>query len=227
MYWLRAIAARPTAFDILSNLGYAYSEANDLEHAENYLKRAVELRPTQSRPHNNLGRVLLRRSTQSEAAARVADAMDRPEQRDVAVKMRAAAKKELDAAIEQFKKAVELDPSLFEPRLNLGEIYMQLKELDKAEAQYRAMLMFESQKAKTSDDKANFSQAYYGLARIAVARKQSDDAICDLKKAIELNPRSRRAMELLARQRYQRGDEGKHEVAARAREDAKLPAEKP
>ncbi len=72
--WVQGITARPTATDILSNLGYACTEAKDLSGAEKYLKRAVELQPDKSRAHNNYGRVLLLRIQQREAAAREADA---------------------------------------------------------------------------------------------------------------------------------------------------------
>ena len=37
--WIHGITARPTATDIHSNLGYAYSEANDLDKAEWHLNR--------------------------------------------------------------------------------------------------------------------------------------------------------------------------------------------
>ena len=40
----------------------------------------------------------------------------------------------LDAAIAEFEKAVELDPSLLEARLNLGEVYIDDERIDKAEA---------------------------------------------------------------------------------------------
>ena len=79
-------------------------------------------------------------------------------------------------------------------------------ELDKAGSQYRAILRYRSQKDKEWDDNVSFSQAYYGLARIAIARKQPDEAIRDLQKAIELNPMNLRALQSLAVQRYERGD---------------------
>ena len=41
--WIHGITARPTATDIHSNLGYAYSEANDLDKAEWHLTEAVEV----------------------------------------------------------------------------------------------------------------------------------------------------------------------------------------
>ena len=64
--WLHGIAARPTATDIHSNLGYMYSERNELDKAEHHLTEAVRLKDISPRPHNNLGRVLLRRSQESQ-----------------------------------------------------------------------------------------------------------------------------------------------------------------
>ncbi len=154
---------RPTSADICSNLGYAYSEANDLEHAELYLKQAVDLRPNSPRPHNNLGRVLLRRSQERDAAGRdaAAKAKTDPGAATKAASLHKDARSLLDRAIEQFEKAVELDPSLFEARMSLGTVYYQLNDLGKAEAQYCAILKLQPQTVKGMDDKANFSQAYF------------------------------------------------------------------
>ena len=82
--WIHGITARPTATDIHSNLGYVYSEANDLDKAEWHLKKAVELKPISSRPRNNLGRVLLRRSQDCEAKAREAEAKGKSDPEDAA-----------------------------------------------------------------------------------------------------------------------------------------------
>ena len=191
--WNHGIMARPTATDIHSNLGYAYSEAserdktkgdfaaaeNDLDKAEWHLKQAVRLKPISPWPHNNLGRVLLRRSQECEAKAREAEAKGKtdPDEAEKVKPLRADAKVKLDAAIEQFTEAVELEPTLLEARLNLGEVFLSLNDLDKAEAQYRAIVNLRLESVRDLDVTNNFSQAYFGLARIAIARKKSDEAI--------------------------------------------------
>ena len=48
--WNRGIAIRPSAIDIHSNLGYAYSEANDLDSAEHHLSEAVRIQPNPPAP---------------------------------------------------------------------------------------------------------------------------------------------------------------------------------
>ncbi|MGO9111129.1 MAG: tetratricopeptide repeat protein, partial [Thermoguttaceae bacterium] len=207
-HWNRGIAIHPTATDIHSNLGYAYSEANDLDSAERHLREAVRIKPLSPRPRNNLGRVLLRRCQQCEAEAREAEAKGKadPAEAARAKHFNDEAKVKLDAAIEQFEKAVELDPWLLEARLNLGEVYLSQHDLDKAEAQYRAVVRLPSPSIKDWDAIGKLSQAHAGLARVAIARKKSDEAVGFLQQSLELNPRNAAAMQMLAVLRFQRGE---------------------
>jgi protein O-mannosyl-transferase len=205
--WNHGIAARPTATDIHSNLGYAYSEANDLDKAEQHLTQAVTLKPISPRPHNNLGRVLLRRSQKNDAdAAKAESKVTDPAEAAKAKLLRAEAKAKLNSAIVEFEKAVQLDPSLLEARLNLGEVYIALNDLDKAESQYKEILNLRSESVKDRETISNFSQGSLGLARVALARKDSDQAVAYLQQALALNPQNISALQLLAMQRLQRGE---------------------
>ncbi len=215
-HWNRGAAANPRSADIHSNLGYAYSEANDLDSAERHLTEAVRLKPISPRPHNNLGRVLLRRSQQYEDQAHQAEAKDKTDSRKVQ-QLRDDARTKLEAAIAQFERAVELDPTLLEARLNLGEVFTRLNDLDKAKVNYKAILQYaelldrEPAKVKDWDVLANFSQAHFGMARIALAREDPAKAIKDLRKAIEMNPRNLMALQFLTVQRYERREYGEGE----------------
>jgi tetratricopeptide (TPR) repeat protein len=205
--WNHGIAKRPLATDIHSNLAYAYTEANDLDKAEWHLTEAVKLKPTSARPRNNLGRVLLSRSQQREAEAGQADAKAKtdPAEAARAKQLRAEAKAMRDAAIEQFEKAVELDPALLEARLNLGQVYLSLNDLDKAEFHYLEILKLRSESVKVRTTINNFSQACLGLARVALARKKPDEAIQFLRQSLELDPHNENSLQLLAIQQFQRG----------------------
>jgi tetratricopeptide (TPR) repeat protein len=212
--WVRGITSRPTATDIHSNLGYAYSDSSAREEAKGNLAKAeellnksewhlnesVRLKPVSPRPRNNLGRVLLRRSQQFDAEAKTKT--DPAEAR----RLKALAKTKLDAAIEQFEKAVELDPSLLEAQLNLGEVYFSLNNFDKATFHYKAIQSLESPSIKDTETINNFSQACFGLARIALARNKHDEAVAYLQHALELNPRNVAALQLLATEHFQRGE---------------------
>ncbi len=56
-----------------------------------------------------------------------------------AAKFKAEAKEKLDQAVFQFERSVELDPSLLEAQLNLGEVYTQLGKYDEAKKHYLAI----------------------------------------------------------------------------------------
>ncbi len=142
--WIHGITARPTATDIHSNLGYRYSESGDLDKAEWHLTQAVKLKPISPRPHNNLGRVLLRRSQKCEADAREADAKHETEK---AKRLRSEAKVKLDAAIAEFDTAVGYDPSLLEARLNLGEVYLSPSALHPEKAEFHFLKILETRLA--------------------------------------------------------------------------------
>ena len=248
--WIHGITTRPTATDIHSNLGYCYSEAASQAEAEGRLKdaedllnkaewhltEAVRLKPISPRPHNNLGRVLLRRSQRRDADAREAEAKGKfdPAEAAKGKQLRDEVKTKRDAAIDQFEKAVELDPSLLEARLNLGQVYMSLNELDKAEKDldkaekdrdkaefhYREILKLDSESVKDRETINNFSQAYLGLAQVALARKSadeaaknsdearrhSDQAIDFLQQSLARNGQNPGSLQLLAHQRFERGE---------------------
>ena len=221
--WIHGITQRPTATDIHSNLGYAYSEASerdkatnnlekaeqDLRKAEGHLLKAVELKPISPRPRNNLGRVLLRRSQQFDAAAREAEAKGKtdPAEAARAKQLRQEAAAKLNAAVDQFKQSIELDPSLLEARLNLGEVYLTtLNQPDNAEVQYQAIVRLYSESEQDPETINNYSQGYCGLARIALTRKNSDDAIGFLQQSLRLNPKNIAALQMLARELFLRGE---------------------
>jgi protein O-mannosyl-transferase len=211
--WNHGIRARSTATDIHSNLGYAYSEANDLDNAERHLTEAVKLKEISPRPHNNLGRVLLRRSQECDTKAAEAEAKAKtdPAEAEKAKQLRAEAKKKLNEAIHQFEEAVRHDPSLLEAHLNLGEVYLTVHEFDKSESHYGAILRLRSESVKDPETIRNFSQASFGLARVAMARNKTDDAIAFLQQALAMSPQNAPVMQVLALKRFERGEYRKAE----------------
>ncbi len=218
-YWRHGLEVRPTASDIHSNLGYAYSEAaadataptdvdRNLDLSEKYLRTAVRLEEDKARPHNNLGRVLLRRSHICEAIAKQIEA-DRKSDAKVEVDdefTKGRAKRLLANAVSEFERAIELDPKLLEARLNMAQVCEQRKEFDRAKEQYRAVLELQADKTLDSDAYVSFSNAQYGLARVAAASKQSAEAIRNLQQALKLNPRNLGALKMLVVQQYEAGE---------------------
>ena len=104
-----------TATDIWSNLGYAYSECNDLDKADSCLVKAVQLKPMSPWHRDTLARLLLRRSQRYEAAdARALEdkPVKDPGDLEKAKQFHEQAKEKRNAAIVQIDEAVRLDPSL-------------------------------------------------------------------------------------------------------------------
>ena len=179
------------------------------------------MKPISPRPHNNLGRVLLRRSQECEAKAREAETKGKTDSAEAA---KAKAKNFRQAAIDQFEKAVELDETLLEARLNLGEVYIALNELDKAEVHYSEILKLNSENEKDRETISNFSQACLAWrespspARIPtrpsgileqalnIARRDSGEVTAGEQPSIEVNFQTMSFLQVLASQRFQRGE---------------------
>ena len=220
--WLEGLKTNPTDSDILSSLGYAFSEFSgtaqakgNSEDAEEFLReseddltRAVKLNPLFFRPRNNLGRILLRRSQAYDAKARVAEAKGKtdPSQAEIAGQLKADAKVKRDAAIAQFEKAVELNPALTEAHLNLGEVYLALNDPDKAETHYLAIVRLPPPEPRDMEAIGNVSQSHFGLARVAMVRKKTDEAIKQLRESLTLNSRNTTALQLLAEIEFDQSD---------------------
>jgi tetratricopeptide (TPR) repeat protein len=111
-------------------------------------------------------------------------------------------KEKLDQAVFQFERSVELDPSLLEARLNLGEVYTQLGKHEEATKHYLRILDLDSTSVTEKDTINNFSQACYGLARIAFAKNKPDEGFALLQKSVAKNPGNMTAFELFARELF-------------------------
>ena len=107
--WLHGITARPTATDIWSNLGYMYSERNQLDEAEKALTKAVQLKEISPRPHNNLGRVLLRRSQERENEAAALE--NKAKEAEAKVSKTEAAAADLEAKAREAQAKGTADPA--------------------------------------------------------------------------------------------------------------------
>jgi len=88
--------------------------------------------------------------------------------------------KDPERAINEFKKAIELDPLYVEPRYNLANRYAKMDRLKEAEAEYRKVI-------KLAPD---FVQPYNNLAMVYLAQSELQKAEAVMKKAQELNLRS-------------------------------------
>jgi tetratricopeptide (TPR) repeat protein/serine/threonine protein kinase len=90
-----------------------------------------------------------------------------------------AEKKELDDAIAEFKKAIEIDAMHDSAHFNLGVALAEKYQFDDAIAEFKLVIEMHPK----------YIMAHYGLGNALAAKKQLDDAIAEFKKAIEMDPK--------------------------------------
>lgn len=90
-------------------------------------------------------------------------------------------KADFASSIKAFQKALEINPQFTEAHNNLGTIYFELKEYDKAEAEYRRAL---------SDPNYNSRELpYYNLARLYFIQERYEEAYENIQKSIQVRNR--------------------------------------
>jgi tetratricopeptide (TPR) repeat protein len=87
----------------------------------------------------------------------------------------------LDEAIKAYQKCLEINPQFTEAHNNLGTVYQETNQLDKAEAEFRAALQDLTYQ--------NRELAYFNLARLNVLQNRHDEALDNVLKAIQIQPR--------------------------------------
>jgi tetratricopeptide (TPR) repeat protein len=139
----RAIALTPGDEDLHFNLGIAYVQNGDLTNAEREYKQALELLPDYPEVHNNLGNLLLRSGRMAEAEEHFTEALKQmPEYAQAHNNLGTLRQRQqrTEDALRCFQKAVESDTNYWEAHYNLANTYLQLKQPDKAAAEYREAL---------------------------------------------------------------------------------------
>jgi len=167
-------------------LGLALESTGDLERARTELREAVRLDPSDKQAHLALASLLKRQGNTQEAqseSARVEQLNRQEIDRDQArganrAGAELAAQKEWDAAIEQFRKALELQPDLGEARFNLAGALLEKGKLNEAAGELRHL---------TTQYPA-WPQAHYQLARALELLGRVDDACKEYRLALGADP---------------------------------------
>jgi len=105
-------------------------------------------------------------------------------------------KGQIDAAMIQFQKALDINPSDASALNNLGLALFQKGRIDEAVSQYKMALQ----------NDPNFDEAYNNLGNALVKKGQVDEAIAQYRKAVEINPNNVSARTNLGLILFQRGD---------------------
>ena len=122
----------------------ALQESGDKNKAVSMYKKAVELWPEYSEALNNLGNLLVNLKRYDEAIPYFQKAIESyPEKYPLGYTNMGKAyalKGEIDKAVAQFTKALQLEPSNYNARINLGTALMQQNRVQEAAAEFQYIL---------------------------------------------------------------------------------------
>ena len=179
--WRTTIGKNPKCWMAFSNLGSSLLARGNADEAVADFRKAIELRPEQSKDHGNLGRALL-------AKGRMAEAMDEfqtalrisPNDSDAENNIGAALLQngELDDAIDHLLKAIQNRASNADAYINLGNAYLQKREIDSAIATYSATLQLPYDHAESE----------YSVANAFRQKGDLENAVVHYRRALELRP---------------------------------------
>jgi serine/threonine-protein kinase len=202
-YYRAALAVRPDASVVHSNLGAALRAMGRVDEALACFRRAIELDPRDAYAHTNLGAVLRDRGRVDEAIAHFHRAIEL-DPRDAyphnnlgnALKD----KGQLEQAIAEYQKAVALDPKYALAHKNLAFALNQKGRVDEAIVYYR----------RATELDPRLTVAHTNLCLALMARGRHDEAIAACRRAIAIDPKDVAAHVNLGRSLITRGrlDEG-------------------
>lgn len=191
----KSVAAKPDVFESNLNLGLMLARTRDPE-AEQFLRAATTLKPT---AHVEEG--------QARAWLSLAHLI---ENRDPA------------QALEAYRHAAELTPNDPEPHISAGLLDERQKDFPAAEAEYKKVLVLESQSTEAAIGLTNIymksghvdlaepllrrltaerpedAGLHLQLARVLVAQGKKDDAVLELQAAVKFAPKDSEAQRELA-----------------------------
>nr|WP_290226838.1 tetratricopeptide repeat protein [Trichocoleus desertorum] len=121
-YYQKALALRPTAPDIYTNLGNVYQDLGQAEAAIASYQQALALKPDSAEAHNNLGNMYKRQGQLAEASSHYQQAVTlRPDLAETYNNLGNVLKDQgrMTEAIAAYRQAIAMKPTLMEAKSNL------------------------------------------------------------------------------------------------------------
>jgi tetratricopeptide (TPR) repeat protein len=193
----RGLAVEPDNVELLNALGFSYFQQGMSEEAVAAFEKTLAVDPKHVKAHNNMALASIDLGELELAEAHYRESLG--------IEPQAAIHNDLgfvldrqgmtDEAVEQYRKALELDPESASAHYNLAAFLARSGEYAAAEHHFRAAL-----EVKPS------APTYTGLAAVLYHQGRVDDAIVSLNEAIETDPKYPAAYEQLAAIRVQQGE---------------------
>ena len=184
----RGLEAEPGNVELLNAMGFALFQQGKSDEAVVALEKALAVDPGHAKAHNNMALASIDLGELEMAEAHYRESL--------AIEPQAAIYSDLgfvlerqglpEDAAEAYRRALELDPELHSAHYNLGASLARSGDYEDAEVHLRAAL----------ETDAN-TQTYTGLGVVQWQQGRTDEAIANLKAAIEANPKNAAAYDYL------------------------------
>jgi tetratricopeptide (TPR) repeat protein len=185
-YYRAALAARPEASAVYTNLGAALHDLGRPDEAIDACRRAVELGPKDATTHYNLGVALAERGRLDDAIPelRMAVVLD-PRDPSPHIRLGIALhdKGRFGEALDEFRNAVALGPKDPMTHYNLGVALRGRGRLDEAIDEFRAAVALDPQ----------LEMAHCSLGDALRDAGLLDEAVAECRRAVELDPKDSKA----------------------------------
>jgi tetratricopeptide (TPR) repeat protein len=209
-----ALRLNPAAANVYSFRGLTYRESGDLAHARRALQRAIALDPQLPLPYYDLAVVFLREGNVERAVGQFEAGMnltpagtkvpdldlairelrqglsEKPEQAEaynVLGRLLGLAGANASIVIDAFQQAIRLKPDNAEARNNIGLVYVQTGEDEKAVSAFREAVKL----------RPDYADAHQNLGTVLIT-SDSEEAVRELETAVKLQPRLLKAQYNLA-----------------------------
>jgi tetratricopeptide (TPR) repeat protein len=184
----RGLAVEPENVELLNALGFALFQQGKSQEAVAALEKALAVDPKHLKAHNNIALASIELGELEVAEAHYRESLAIEPQAAIYSDLGFVLEREglTDEAIEQYEKALALDPTSASAHYNLGGALLRRGQSAAAEQHFRAAL-----------EQKSSAPAYAGLGVALYQQGKVDDAIAGLEAGIEADPRHAAAYEQL------------------------------
>ena len=158
-YYTAALMLRPNSSVAHDNLGVASDDKRQLDEAIAEYRKALQIQPDYAEAHNNLGSALSRPRTgwtrRSRSTARPSKSSPTTPRPTTTSATPSTTSGQLDEAIAEYRKALQIQPDYAEAHNNLGIALYDKRQLDEAIAEYRKALQIQPDYAMAHNNLGN------------------------------------------------------------------------